>query len=633
MAKTTFEIDIETAGAVNSAKDLREQFNILEDKMFELAAAGREGTKEFAAIRNQLAGTKERIDDLNESIDMLKPEAKFQAFANLGAGIANGFAAAQGAAQLFGSESEALNESLAKVQSAMALAQGIQGLAGMGDSLKVVSTMLKSTTIGTYLATAAQRVYNAVMAANPIGLLVAGLTALVGVIALVVNAMGDETEALKETISEREKELELMNRSADALKNENKFRLDLAAAQGKNAKELQKINEENAKSEIKSIDLRIKENKRLFDERMALMRQSDGDEYKELQEANSKTLEEMRKLAGERLSIQQGLKLSEAKLETDANKESVDKRKEANEKYIQDFKELQKKLEDLKAQNILDAEDRELKTLELAYNREKAELKSKGANNELLLQLDLKYFNDRADIENKYIDIEEKRKKDEKDAREKEFADAVAYAEKLADEEFKLDEEKRKKQKEADEKAKVARQAEINSNFKMTSDAIGALIELNNSYPATSEKNARKSFKINKALQLAQATINGVQAVQNVLADPTLVGPARYVAAAIAGVTALANINKIAQTKFEPSSESAGGGGGGGNLGSFSQGGGGQPPQGLTAQNTVTQLNPDGSVAGQGERNAAPMKAYVVESESRAVTDRVNKLSNNSKIG
>ena len=172
-------------------------------------------------------------------------------------------------------------------------------------------------------------------------------------IALVVNAMGDETEALKETISEREKELELMNRSADALKNENKFRLDLAAAQGKNAKELQKINEENAKSEIKSIDLRIKENKRLFDERMALMRQSDGDEYKELQEANSKTLEEMRKLAGERLSIQQGLKLSEAKLETDANKEKETKDKEANDKYIQNLNELQKKIRRFKSSKYI----------------------------------------------------------------------------------------------------------------------------------------------------------------------------------------------------------------------------------------------------------------------------------------
>ena len=629
MAITTFEIDVNTGDSVKSLSDLRNEFKDIQKQLSGLTP----GTEEYVNALKKLGQVKDDIGDLKDEINAFAgADKKIAAVTNVVGGLAGGFQAAQGAAALFGADNEALNETMVKLQATMAITQGIQGLAGMGDSLKVVGNLLKSTTVGTYLLTAAQKLYNLALKDNPIGWLIAGLTALVGVIALVVNAMGDETEAMEKSIKQREKELDLMNRSADALKNENKFRLDLAAAQGKNAQELQKINEENAKSEIKSIDLRIKENKRLFDERMALMRQSDGDEYKELQEANSKTLEEMRKLAGERLSIQQGLKLSEAKLETDANKEKETKDKEANDKYIQNLNELQKKLEDLKAQNILDAQDKELKILELAYNREKAELKSKGANNELLRQLDLKYFNDRADIENKYIDIQEKAKKDEKDAREKEFADAVAYAEKLADEEFKLDEEKRKKQKEADEKAKVARQAEINSNFKMTSDAIGALIELNNSYPATSEKNARKSFKINKALQLAQATINGVQAVQNVLADPTLVGPARYVAAAIAGVTALANINKIAQTKFEPTSESAGGGGGG-NLGTFSQGGGGQPPQGLTAQNTVTQLNPDGSVAGQGERNAAPMKAYVVESESRAVTERVNKLSNNSKIG
>jgi hypothetical protein len=629
MAITTFEIDVNTGDSVKSLSDLRNEFKDIQKQLSGLTP----GTEEYVNALKKLGAVKDDIGDLKDEINAFAgADKKIAAVTNVVGGLAGGFQAAQGAAALFGADNEALNETMVKLQATMAITQGIQGLAGMGDSLKAVGNLLKSTTIGTQVATVAQRIYNAVMAANPVGLLVAGLTALVGVIALVVNAMGDETEAMEKSIKQREKELELMNEAAEKLKNENKFRLDLAAAQGKSAKELAAINEAQSANEIKSIDKRVQALKQEILERSNLMKQSDGEELKKLQEANSKSLDEMKKLAGERLSIQQGLKLSEAKLETDANKESADKRKEANEKYIQDFKELQKKLEDLKAQNILDAEDRELKILELAYNREKAELKSKGANNELLRQLDLKYFNDRADIENKYIDIEEKRKKDEKDAREKEFADAVAYAEKLADEEFKLDEEKRKKQKEADEKAKVARQAEINSNFKMTSDAIGALIELNNSYPATSEKNARKSFKINKALQLAQATINGIQAVQNTLADPTLIGPAKYVAAAIAGVTALANINKIAQTKFEPSSESAGGGGGG-NLGSFSQGGGGQPPQGLTAQNTVTQLNPDGSVAGQGERNAAPMKAYVVESESRAVTERVNKLSNNSKIG
>ena len=189
-----------------------------------------------------------------------------------------------------------------------------------------------------------------------------------------------------------------------------------------------------------------------------------------------------------------------------------------------------------------------------------------------------------------------------------------------------LEEEKQKKLKEIKHTALMA-------EMQMASDALGALIALNDSFTANSEKNAKRSFNINKALQLAQATINGVQSVMTVLADPTLVGPARYVAASIAGVTALANINKIAQTKFEPKGDGGGGGGGAANLGTFTQSGGGGAPEGLTAQNTVTQLNPDGTVAGQGMTQQGAMKAYVVESESRAVTDRINKLSNNSKIG
>ena len=628
MAKTTFEIDIETAGAVNSAKDLREQFNILEDKMFELAAAGREGTKEFAAIRNQLAGTKERIDDLNESIDMLKPEAKFQAFANLGAGIANGFAAAQGAAQLFGSESEALNESLAKVQSAMALAQGIQGLAGMGDSLKVVSTMLKSTTVGTYLATAAQRVYNAVMAANPIGLLVAGLTALVGVIALVVNAMNDETEAMEKSIKQREKELELMNRSADALKNENKFRLDLAAAQGKNAKELAKINEENSKAEIKNIDLRIKENKRLFDERLALMRQSSGEEFKKLQEANTKTLEDMRKLADERLAIQNSLKIQEAKLDTDANKEketkdkeAADKKKERDLAAAEFYRQSEQKFIDYSIEALsnkfgdaeqLIAKQRIETRIALGY----ATPQEIEAYNAFKLKQEVDYQT--------ALDTELKRLSDEQNKRREENNAKIQA-------EFEAEKKRRD-----DEKAMRKRNAEF--AIQSTQEALTTIQSLTDAFAGKSEESQRKAFNVKKAASLAQTTIETYLAAQSAFASQVVPGdptsPIRgAIAAGLAIASGLARVAVIAKTKFEGGGAGATGGGGGGNLGSFSQGGGGQPPQGLTAQNTVTQLNPDGSVAGQGERNAAPMKAYVVESESRAVTERVNKLSNNSKIG
>ena len=628
MAKTTFEIDIETAGAVNSAKDLREQFNILEDKMFELAAAGREGTKEFAAIRNQLAGTKERIDDLNESIDMLKPEAKFQAFANLGAGIANGFAAAQGAAQLFGSESEALNESLAKVQSAMALAQGIQGLAGMGDSLKVVSTMLKSTTVGTYLATAAQKLYNLALKDNPIGWLIAGLTALVGVIALVVNAMGDETEALKETISEREKELELMNRSADALKNENKFRLDLAAAQGKNAKELAKINEENSKAEIKNIDLRIKENKRLFDERLALMRQSSGEEFKKLQEANTKTLEDMRKLADERLAIQNSLKIQEAKLDTDANKEKETKDKEAADK---------KKERDLAAAEFYRQSEQKFIDYSIeALSNKFGDAEQLIAKQRIETRIALGYATPQ-EIE-AYNAFKLKQEVDYQTALDTELI-------RLSDEQNKRREENNakiqaefeaEKKRRDDEKAMRKRNAEF--AIQSTQEALTTIQSLTDAFAGKSEESQRKAFNVKKAASLAQTTIETYLAAQSAFASQVVPGdptsPIRgAIAAGLAIASGLARVAVIAKTKFEGGGAGATGGGGGGNLGSFSQGGGGQPPQGLTAQNTVTQLNPDGSVAGQGERNAAPMKAYVVESESRAVTERVNKLSNNSKIG
>jgi len=185
---------------------------------------------------------------------------------------------------------------------------------------------------------------------------------------------------------------------------------------------------------------------------------------------------------------------------------------------------------------------------------------------------------------------------------------------------------------EKQKKLKAIKHTALMAEMQMASDGLNALMALNDALPKKTEQQARRSFQINKALQLAQATMSGVQSVMAVMADPTLVGPTRYIAAAIAGVTAVASIAKIASTKFE-----SGASGGGtpleANLGSFSQGGGGGMAPGLTAQNNVTQLNPDGTIAGQGQQQPAPIKAYVVESESRAVTDRVNKLSNQSKIG
>ena len=149
-----------------------------------------------------------------------------------------------------------------------------------------------------------------------------------------------------------------------------------------------------------------------------------------------------------------------------------------------------------------------------------------------------------------------------------------------------------------------------------TQEALTTIQSLTDAFAGKSEESQRKAFNVKKAASLAQTTIETYLAAQSAFAsqivpgDPT--SPIRgAIAAGLAIASGLARVAVIAKTKFEGGGATATGGGGGGNLGTFTQGGGGQPPQGLTAQNTVTQLNPDGTVASQGQRQAAPMKALV----------------------
>jgi hypothetical protein len=230
---------------------------------------------------------------------------------------------------------------------------------------------------------------------------------------------------------------------------------------------------------------------------------------------------------------------------------------------------------------------------------------------------------------NKEFEDSQKKKQEEQDKIDADRIEAEIQAEQK-----KLDAQKAARLKAVEDYKKGEEE-----KTKLALQGLQSVQSLVDAFAGKSEASQKKAFQIKKAASLAQATIETYQAAQSAYASqmaiPTPDAPIRAnIAAAIAIASGLARVAVIAKTKFEGGGGGASGGGGGGNLGTFSQGGGGgQPPQGLTSQNTVTQLNPDGTVAGQGNREAAPMKAYVVESESRAVTERVNKLSNNSKIG
>ena len=130
----------------------------------------REATAEVQALSDKFGATseqavaaakraselKDQIGDAKSLVDAFNPDAKFKALTSSLAGVAGGFAAAQGAIALFGAESEAVEKTLLKVQSAMALSQGLQAVGESIDSFKQLGAVVKNTT-------AFQAAYNFVM--------------------------------------------------------------------------------------------------------------------------------------------------------------------------------------------------------------------------------------------------------------------------------------------------------------------------------------------------------------------------------------------------------------------------------------------------------------------------------------
>jgi len=626
------DIKQQAEGSVKSLTDLKKEFKTLQDQLSGLTP----GTKEYVDALKRLGAVKDDIGDLRAEIEgFAGADKKIQAFTSVIGGVASGFQAAQGAVALFGSENEDLQKALLKVQAAMAITQGLQGLAGMGDSLKVVSNVLKSSTVGTYALAAAQRVYNAVMAANPIGLLIAGLTALVGVIAIVVNAMEDEDEAQKKVIASREAELAVMDRQFSRFQEESNFRRQLAQAQGKSADEILALNKNLNIEEGKQLQQRINLLKQNIIDRAKIIQNQDADEKKETLKRNQEDLKQITEFQKRQRELQNNNVIEQAKFDTDERKKAEERQKAANEraKALRD----KKAADDLAAAEKWRQEQQKFIQYEIdALNNKFGEEEQIIAEQQLATKIALNYatpeeiqawnaykLKQQQDYNNAF-DAELKRLKEAEDKRR---ADA--------DEKIKIEFEAEKKRREEElANRKKAKEQEV----QLTLEGLQTVQSLADAFAGKSEESQRRAFNVKKAASIAQATIETYQAAQSAYASqmaiPTPDAPVRAaIAAGISIASGLARVAVIAKQKFEAPSTGGGGGGGGGNLGSFTQGGGGggQPPQGLTAQNTVTQINPDGTVAGQG--NQQPMKAYVVESESRAVTERINKLSNNSKIG
>ena len=162
-------------------KEAQLQVAVLSDKF------GATSDQALAAAR-AAAVLKDTIEDAKTLTDAFNPDAKFKALTGALSGSVNGFQAVQGAMGLIGVESEAVEASLLKVQSAMAFAQGIDGVLESIDSFKT----LGATVSGAFAKmTTASKAF----LVTGIGALIAGVALLVANWEQVSMALGFATEA------------------------------------------------------------------------------------------------------------------------------------------------------------------------------------------------------------------------------------------------------------------------------------------------------------------------------------------------------------------------------------------------------------------------------------------------------
>jgi flagellar biosynthesis protein FliQ len=620
-------IDIKVQGNADEAVgSLRSQLRAAQADVAELSAKFGATSQEAIQAAKRAGELKDQIGDAKALTEAFNPDAKFKALSSSLAGVAGGFAAVQGGMALFGAESKEVEKTLLKVQSAMALSQGLQQIGESVDSFKQLGAVIKSlnivqvannfiqtgsitlkkqdviataaqatatvtATAATSAATTGMKLLRLAIIGTGIGALVVGLVALyqnfdkvkeavlnfIPGLASVGKFIGGIIDSVTDFVgatSDASRALDAMREAADKSLALNKKYLE---QQGDQLDEFtkKKIDAKNRylealKDEGNSEKDRVELAKRLNRELAAADKEREDEKAKKRKEATDKINEQAEK-------------------EAEKTKEARKKERENYLKDAEDLEALKAKLE----QNRLDKEAEVKKKadeiqqglkdnaltpaqrLQKKYDEERAILE---AAHQSTLLLDAKFYTDKKALEN----ADTKNKKENAETQE--------------------EIEKRKQQ--AREQYLAAGANTLKQAASLLGEATGA----------------------GKALAIAATTIDTYQsatAAYKSLAGIPVVGPALGgIAAGVAVASGLANVKKILSVKVP-----GGGGGGGGNVPS----GGGAPsaPQfNVVGNSGVNQL---AGIMATNEQT--PVKAYVVPSDVTTGQSLDRNIIRNASLG
>lgn len=196
-AMTEFE---NTVGQnVEKQKSLKTQLKEVKEEMALMAMSGQQGSKAFKELEKKGGGLKDQLKDINDRLSAAGSDTKyFDGLINGATGLVGAFTAVQGAEALFGSENKELEETLVKVNGAMAVLQGLQAVAEVLNKDSAFSTVFLSNakkadviateaqTTATGVQTVAMNGANLASKALKIGLASIGIGLIIALVAYLV---------------------------------------------------------------------------------------------------------------------------------------------------------------------------------------------------------------------------------------------------------------------------------------------------------------------------------------------------------------------------------------------------------------------------------------------------------------
>jgi hypothetical protein len=618
-----FEIKTDSKQAEASVGSFKKQLREANNELLNMSSQFGETSKEAVNAAKKVASLKDAIGDAKALAETFNPDKKFVALGGALQGATAGFSALQGAMGLFGAEGKDVEKMMLKVQSAMALQEGISGIAGSIDSFKLLGGTIKGNVVKAFTTLKGAIIGTGIGAlVVGVGLLIANfdkvkevMLNLIPGLGKVADFFGDMIQAVTDFVgvtSEAERELQKLNDRTNERNATIDQQMKVLGAMGNQEAAIYKLKQERAEGEVEML---LAKTKRTKEEDAKLIELNTQRTVNEI-ENNKRIKKEKDDAEKDRLE-------KNKKHNADA-KELADKQA-AKLKEIEDNRVAQEKnTDELINQNRLAAikDDFTRSQMELA-NKTQAEIdKETESYNKKLINLErynenVRLINETAQIEQDKL-VTDKAEKDKAEAEkkteeDKKFWDEVAQVEL---DYTKLLEDEADKRKKIDEAAFAAKLEFL--------DAIGgALGTLGNLFEKDTA--AAKALALAEiAIGVAKGFINGLNIAQK---SAAATGPGAAFAFPIfyAGQVG-AILTAASKAKGILSSVKGGGGGGGASMSAPSVASSASAP--IKPQAETTTL----SSQSINQIGVATSRAYVLESDVSSNQERSQRLNRAARI-